>query len=115
MQSETENINVELEPSIRLRYLARSFELFEDYSHVDIAETIKDRRQIYETANSEAKREIETRVEAEISSFQTWLESTKKLAPHAAHYYSIGLKSVLIGVPIGFKVAQLFSSITETI
>ena len=115
MQSKTENPPIKLEAYVPLKYRTRSFELFEEYSHVDIAETIKDRKQIYETANSQAKREIETRVDTEISNFQTWLESTKKLAPQAAHYYSIGLKSLLIGVPIGIKVAQLFSSITETI
>jgi len=115
MQSKTENPPIKLEANVPLKYRTRSFELFEEYSHVDIAETIKDGKHIYETANSQAKREIETRVNTEISNFRTWLESTKKLAPQPAHYYSTGLKSLLIGVPIGAKVAQLFSSIIETI
>jgi hypothetical protein len=114
MQSETEN-PVELEASVPSRYPIKSFELFEEYSRRGIAETIKERREIYEKADSQGKRKIETEADTEISNFQIWLESVKKLAPQTAHHYSIGLKSLLIGVPTGLKVAQLFSSILETI
>jgi plasmid replication initiation protein len=114
MQSETEN-PVELEASVPSRYHIRNFELFEEYSRRGIAETIKERREIYEKAGSQGKRKIETEADTEISNFQIWLESVKKLAPQAAHYYSVSLKSLLMGLPTGLKIAQLFNAMLENI
>jgi hypothetical protein len=115
MESETRKPSAELEASIPSKYQLRSFELFEEYSRTDIAETIKKRRKILERADSRGTREIETKADTEISDFRIWLESVKKFAPQAAHYYSVSLKSLLIGLPTGIQIAQLFTSILENI
>ena len=113
MQSETENFSVKLGLPVPLKHRSRSFELFEEYSGKDFAETIKDRKESYAKADSRTKMEIETRTDDEISNFQNWLESVKKLTPQTAHFYSISLKSLFIGLPTGPQIAQLFSSILE--
>jgi hypothetical protein len=115
MESEIRDFPVELEPSITLKRRPRSFALFEEYSHTDIAETIRNRIEILERADSLVSKGIETKAETEISEFRIWLESVKKFPPQEAHYYSVSLKSLLIGLPIGVKIAQLFSSILENI
>jgi hypothetical protein len=115
MESEIRDFHVELKPSVTLKCRPRSFALFEEYSHTDIAETIRNRREILERADVMASRRIETKADTEISDFRIWLESVKKFSPQEAHYYSVSLKSLLMGLPIGVKVAQLFSFILESI
>jgi hypothetical protein len=115
MQSESESFSAELEPSIPLKCHVRSLELFEEYSHRAIIETIKDRREIHEKADSQIRKEIEAKANMETSNFQTWLESVKNFTPQAAHYYSVSLKSLLMGLPTGLKIAQLFSAMLKTI
>jgi hypothetical protein len=115
MESETKDFPAELEPFIALKFRPRSFALFEEYSRTDIAETIKNRREIHERADLQAKMEIETRTNIEISDFRIWLESIKKFAPQVAHFYSVSFKSLLMGLPAGVQIAQLFSSILENI
>jgi hypothetical protein len=115
MQSESESFSAELEPSIPLKCYVRSLELFEEYSRRAIVETIKDRREIHEKADSQIRKEIEARANMETSNFQTWLESVKNFTPQAAHYYSVSLKSLLMGLPTGLKIAQLFNAMLENI
>lgn len=47
----------------------------------------------------------------EVENFHIWLESARRLEPFAAHYYSVSLKSLLLGLPIGVQVARLFDVI----
>ena len=115
MQTQTDDIFAEFESAISLKYHVRCFELFEEFNHEDIVVTIKNRREIHEKADPQTWKEIEAKVNAEISDFRTWLESAKEFAPQVAHYHSISLKSLLIGLPTGVRVAQLFSSILEDI
>jgi len=113
MQPRTEDFSVELEPYGTCKSKLKSFELYEEYSRKDISETIQIRRDAYEKADLQAREEIEAEAEIEVENFQIWLESVKKLAPLAAHYYSISLKSLLLGLPIGIQVAQLFDVVLE--
>jgi len=114
MQPETDEMLADLD-AIPARYCAACFELFEEYSHRHVAEIIRDRRDTYARADYKARKEIEANANTEVSSFQTWLESVKKLKPQTAHYYSISLKSLLIGLPVGEQIAQLFNIILEKI
>jgi hypothetical protein len=113
MQSRTEDFSVKLEAYDTLKSKLKSFELYEEYSQRDIAETIQMRRDAYEKADMQAREELVTEAEIEAENFHIWLESVKKLTPFAAHYYSVSLKSLLLGLPIGIQVARLFDVVLE--
>jgi hypothetical protein len=113
MQSKNEEFTAELETFGTQKEEPRSFRLYEEYSRRNIMETIRTRRDNYERADTETKRKLEVEVEAEVAGFSIWLEETKNLESVTAHYYAVSLKSLLIGLPIGVKVAQLFSIILD--
>jgi hypothetical protein len=113
MQSKNEEFAAELEAYETQKREPRSFRLYEEYSSRNINETIKTRRDNYERANMETKRKLEIEVEAEVPGFSIWLEETKNLESITAHYYAVSLKSLLLGLPIGLEVAQLFSVILD--
>ncbi|MGB9714162.1 MAG: hypothetical protein ACPLZC_04180 [Candidatus Bathyarchaeales archaeon] len=104
MQSKTDDFLAELEAyEIEERH-PRSFELYEEYSHKLIADTIKVRRENFEKANSATKKQLLNEVEIEIKRFRSWLEETKKLDPTIAYYIAVSLKSLLFGLPAAFVV-----------
>jgi len=113
MQARTDDYSVELESYGTWKSRLKSFELYEEYSQKDIVETIQTRKDTYEKAHLNAREELETEVEIEVENFRIWLELVKKLAPFTAHYYSISLKSLLLGLPIGVQVARLFDVILQ--
>jgi len=115
MESRTDDFQAEFKASAPVEKKLRSFELYEEYSQRDIAETILARRDAYAKADLLAKEELGTEVEIEVENFHIWLELVKKYAPPAAHYYSVSLKSLLLGLPIGVSVAQLFDAVLEKI
>jgi hypothetical protein len=115
MQSEKEKFIAELqacdtEKGDRLR----SFELYEEYSQRSMDDTIRTRRENFDKANPETKRELATGVESETLSFCIWLEENKGLSSTAARYYSASLKSLLLGLPVGVQMAHLFGAILVT-
>lgn len=108
MQSKTEEFIAELE-LIEIQELhLRSFELYEEYSQRPIADTIRRCRQSFNETDLRGKRERLKKVEKEITNFSVWLEETKKHERAAAYYYSVSLKSLLLGLPVGVQIAQLF-------
>jgi hypothetical protein len=111
MQSKIDERVVNLEAYDTKERQPRSFELYEEYSQCDISETIIKRRTEYDEADTETRRRLETEVAKEVDDFCVWLEATKNIQHTAAHYYSISLKSLLLGFPIGVQVAQLFDII----
>jgi hypothetical protein len=111
MQSKKETFIVDLEASDATTTCPRSFALYEEYSQKNIAETIRTRRVNFGTADLEERRAMTTEVENEVERFRLWLEKTKGLQPDNAHYYATSLKSLLLGLPVGVQVAQLFDSI----
>ena len=113
MQSRTEEFAAELEAYETRKIQPRSFGLYEEYSQKNIAETIGTRKAAYEKADSQAREELETEAEIEVENFHIWLEANKKLEPFAAHYYSVSLKSLLLGLPIGVQIAQLFEVVLD--
>ena len=113
MQSKNEEFTAELETYDAQKKEPRSFGLYEEYSRRNIMETIRTRRDNYEKADIETKRKLEVEVDAEVVGFSIWLEETKNLESAIAHYYAISLKSLLLGLPIGVKIAQLFSVILD--
>jgi hypothetical protein len=113
MQSKNEEFTAELETYDTQRREPRSFRLYEEYSRRNIVETIRTRRDSYERADMETKRKLEIEVEAEVAGFSIWLEETKNLESVTAHYNAVSLKSLLLGLPLGVKVAQLFSVILD--
>jgi len=113
MQSKNEELTAELATSDTWKTEPKSFRLYEEYSRRKIMETIRTRRANYEIASAETKRKLEAEVAAEVAGFSIWLEETKNLESTIAHYYAVSLKSLLLGLPIGVKLAQLFSIILD--
>lgn len=113
MQSKTEEFMAELEKYDIQEPYPRSFELYEEYSKRTITDTIRIRRENFDKIDLKAKRELLAEVEREVKNFRTWLEETKNLEPFTAHYYSISLESLLLGLPIGVQVARLFGTIMD--
>jgi hypothetical protein len=93
----------------------KTFILYEEYSQSDILETVRTRRLDYDKATRERRKELEEEVETEVSSFHRWLKETKNLEPSTAHYHSIALKSLLLGLPTGVQIAQLFSLVLDNL
>jgi hypothetical protein len=113
MQSKTDDFLVELEAyDIEERY-PRSFELYEEYSQRRIADTIRVSRENFEKATFTTKKQLLAEVEREVKSFRTWLEETKNLDPAIAYYIAVSLKSLLLGLPAGVQIAQLFGTILD--
>jgi len=113
MQSKTGEFVAELEAHDIEESRLRSFELYEEYSERTIADTIRICRENFAKAGLEAKRELLTEVEREVENFRAWLEETKNLERTAAHYYSVSVKSLLLGLPVGVQVARFFGTIME--
>lgn len=113
MQSKTEEFAAKIEVYNTQKSQPKSFKLYEEYSQKDITETIRARKDVYENGDLQARKELETEVEIEVENFQIWLETTKKIGRFAAHYYSVSLKSLLLGLPTGIQIAQLFNVVME--
>ena len=113
MQSKNEELTAELATHDTWKREPKSFGLYEEYSRRNIMETIRTRRANYEMADTETKRKLEAEVAGEVAGFSIWLEETKNLESITAHYHAVSLKSLLLGLPIGVKVAQLFSIILD--
>jgi len=111
MQSKTEESIAEIEAYDTQTRQPRSFELYQEHSQCNIIEIVRNRRADYDKADKETKRKLEKEVEAEVEDFRAWLEETKGIQHTGAHYYSISLKSVLLGLPIGVQIAELFDVI----
>jgi len=114
MRSKTGEFVAELEAYDVQERRPRSFELYEEYTQRTIAKTIRIRRENFDKTDLKAKRELQIEVEREVKNFRTWLEETKNLETTTAHYYSASLKSLLLGLPVGVQVAQLFDIILDT-
>ena len=67
MESKTDEFITELEVSEEKEKTSKSFALFEEYSHTDIAETIRLRKANYEKADEEGKMKMWNEVEIEES------------------------------------------------
>ena len=93
----------------------KTFILYEEYSQSDIFGTVRTRRLDYEKATPERRRELEEEVEVEVKNFRSWLAGSKRLEPSTAHYYAIALKSLLLGLPTGVQVAQLFNTVLDNL
>jgi len=113
MQTKTEEPTSEIIAYETSKDQPKSFTLYEEYSQKSISETIKTRREVYESADPLARKEIETEVEIEVENFHIWLELKKNLGSFAAHYYSVSLKSLLVGLPTGVRIAELFDLALE--
>lgn len=113
MQSSSEEFIAELQAYDNQKQKPRSFGLYEEYSRCDITETVRTRRGDYEEADEENRRKLEMGVEVEVESFSIWLEETKSMDSATAHNLAVSLKSLLLGLPIGVKVAVLFGMILD--
>jgi deoxyadenosine/deoxycytidine kinase len=115
MQSQTEGFTSELEVFEAQKRAPKSFMLYEEYSRSNMAEIIKTRISDYNKTTTEKRKELEEEVEAEVNNFQKWLEETKNLNPSTAHYYAISLQGLLLGLPTGVQIAQLFSLVLDNL
>lgn len=113
MESKTDEFITELEVSEEKEKTSKNLALFEEYSHTEIAETIRLRKANYKKADEEAKMKMWNEVEVEVTSFGAWLERTKNLEPTIAYYCSLSLKSLLLGLPTGMQIALLFGIVLD--
>ena len=113
MDSETEEVISEIEISETPQRTPRSFALYEEYSHTEMVQTIRIRRDKYEKADSEERRRLEEEVQQEVNDFCRWLEQVQDIEHERAHYYATSLKSTLLGLSIGIQIAQLFGTILD--
>jgi hypothetical protein len=113
MQSKNEELTAELATHDPWKREPKSFALYEEYSRRNILETIRTRRADYEMADTKTRRKLEAEVVGEVAGFSVWLKETKNLESITAHYNAVSLKSLLLGLPIGVKVAKLFSIILD--
>jgi hypothetical protein len=98
------------------QYLApRSYVLYEEYSKNRIAEVIRERRVMYEMTAFEKRKELEEQVEAEVNDFCRWLVEAKGFESSSAHYRAVSLKSLLLGLPFGPQIAELFNIVFNRI
>jgi len=109
MQSRTEEFTPTLQTLGPQKKILTSFALYVEYSQRDLAETIRTRRTNYDNATLQRRKELEKEAEAEVNSFRRWIEETKNLEQNTAHYCAVSLKSLLLGLPIGLQIAQLFN------
>lgn len=115
MQPQTEELTSEPVTLESQKRMPKSFRLYEEYSRSDIFETIRKRRSNYDKATRERLKELEEEVEAEVKGFCRWLEETQNLEPSTAHYHAIALKSLLLGLPTGVQIAQLFGIVRDNL
>ena len=113
MHSKTEEFIAEVEISEAPQRTPRSFALYEEYSHTEMAQTIRMRKDNYEKADSEARRRLEKDAQQEVNDFCQWLEQTQDMEHDRAHYYATSLKSVLLGLPTGVQIAHLLGTILD--
>ena len=113
MQTKTGQFVAELEAGKMQELRPKSFELYEEYSRRPIADTIRTRMENFNKADLKAKRELLIEVGREVIDFSSWLEETKNLEHTNARYYSVSLKSMLLGLPVGVQIAQLFSNLID--
>ena len=113
MESKTQDFWAELEASSIKEHYTRSFELYEEYSKTTIAKRITISTERFEKADADEKRKLVHAVEKEVEAFRAWLEETKDLEPDSARYHAVSLKSLLLGLPTGIQIAQLFNMILD--
>lgn len=113
MQSENERLVASVEISDVHKKRLGNFELLEEFSGRSIAGIIKERRINFDEADAETRKRNLAAVKSEVDRFRVWLEETKGLEPEMAHYYSVSLMSLLLGLPIGEQVSELFSSVLD--
>jgi hypothetical protein len=111
MQSKTDSFLAEIEAyDIEERY-PRSFELYEEYSHKPIADTIRESRENFEKSTSTTKKQLLDEAEREVKNFRIWLEENKNLDATTAHYIAVSIKGLLFGLQVGVKIAKLFDAV----
>lgn len=111
MQSKTEKFLATLETCNVEAYHPRSFDLYEEYSRTNITDIIVNRMEKFDKADVKARKELLAKVENEVKDFCKWLEENRNFEPLTAHYYSVSLKSLLLGIPAGVQIAKLFDTI----
>lgn len=115
MQYEKEELTPLISAWDMLDHRPRSFELYEEYSRQSIDDTIRTRKEIFDKADAKTRDELLKNIEREIGNFCAWLTEIKNFEPATAHYCSVSLKSLLLGLPNGVQVAQLFDTILDTL
>jgi len=88
-----------------------NFRLYEEYSRCSLQATISSRRERYEKADVKSRRRLEAAVDEEIEGFRVWLVRVKNFEDDSAIYFATSLRSLLLGLPFGSQIGQLFDII----
>lgn len=108
MESKTEEFASKLDAIEAGKRQPKAFELYEEFTRSRLLAIVRMRQHEYEKADGEKREKMSIEVENEIEEFWTWLVQKKDVEPTVAHYYSVSLKSLLLGIPLGAQIAQLF-------
>ncbi len=114
MQSKTRDFLAEIEARHIPERKPKSFELYEEYSQRAIRETTRNRREIFDMAYPEHRKKLAAQVDIEVARFDHWLREARDLSADVSHYYSVSLKSLLVGHPMGVQIACLFDVVLRT-
>ena len=112
MRSKTD-FAIELEAQNIQKGFLTNLGLYEEYRQRNVAQTINTQRESFVKGSFEDRRLLEEKVENEIRGFCIWLEETKDFDRDFARYYSLSIKSLLLGISIGEHIAQLFDLILK--
>ena len=89
--------------------------LYEEYSARKIEETVEMNQRRFANADSNTLPELLSSVETEVINFSLWLEETKGFDPSYCYYSSISLKALLIGIPVGAQIVELFDFVLQQV
>jgi hypothetical protein len=113
MESENEEFKTAIDISSSRLHRPRSFALFEEYSGTSIDSTVTGRRKKFDTADLAARREKSLEVDREVCVFSAWLVEVKGFESLSAHFHAVGLRSLLMGLPVGVQFAEMFGALLE--
>jgi hypothetical protein len=107
MQSKTD-FGVKIESGNTRKEFLNSLELYEEYKQKNVTMTINMRQEDFSRISYSDKRKLEEQVDQELHGFCVWLVEKKDLDDETARYCSISVKSLILGIPAGEQIAQLF-------
>lgn len=113
MQSKGGTVSI-LAPTVGKKHLT-GLELYVMFRAKSVGEVLGTRQQDFAEASGEEKTAMIEDVKNEIAAFCFWLIETKDFDAGTAHYYSMSVKSQLLGLPAADSFAELFNLILRRV
>jgi hypothetical protein len=88
----------------------RGFALFEEFCGRSVSEVYAKSARMFEASSAEGRARLCIEAEAKVKDFRDWLVNAKGYRLDAAHYFSVSVKSLIAGLPIGVEIGLLFAA-----